>query len=190
MLSTWHPRLSSRCKALSLAQPIHSISVVVGIGKAWAGTQYNIVAEDAVLEGTTRTFTPESREKTNTRVSKIAQDTAEMLGAQADVFFDAYSSPLINDETAAREIQNVARGIFGEDGVITNQPKSLGAEDFADYLAHAKGCFVQVGTQSSKPGTECAHHNGHFDVDENGLVLSCSLYVKYALWVLAQDVLA
>ena len=165
-------------------------TVVVGIGKAWAGTQYNIVAEDAVLEGTTRTFTPESREKTNTRVSKIAQDTAEMLGAQADVFFDAYSSPLINDETAAREIQNVARGIFGEDGVITNQPKSLGAEDFADYLAHAKGCFVQVGTQSSKPGTECAHHNGHFDVDENGLVLSCSLYVKYALWVLAQDVLA
>ncbi len=31
---------------------------VVGIGKAWAGTQYNIVAEEAVLEGTVRTFLP------------------------------------------------------------------------------------------------------------------------------------
>lgn len=33
-------------------------SAVVGIGKAWAGTQYNIVAEEAVLEGTVRTFCP------------------------------------------------------------------------------------------------------------------------------------
>lgn len=35
-------------------------SAVVGIGKAWAGTQYNIVAEEAVLEGTVRTFCPKS----------------------------------------------------------------------------------------------------------------------------------
>lgn len=165
-------------------------TVVVGVGKAWAGTQYNIVAEDAVLEGTTRTFTPEVREKTNGRVVKIAEDTAEMFGAKADVFFDSYSSPLINNETAAREIQAVAREIVGEDGLITNLPKSLGAEDFADYLTHVKGCFVQVGTQSAKAGTASAHHNGHFDVDEEGLMLSCELYVKYALWVLAQETLA
>lgn len=35
--------------------------VLIGVGKLNAGTAYNAVAETAVLEGTTRMFSPESR---------------------------------------------------------------------------------------------------------------------------------
>ena len=43
-------------------------TVVVGVGVIKAGTQYNIVAEHAEIEGTTRSFGPEVRKFTNDRV--------------------------------------------------------------------------------------------------------------------------
>ena len=38
-------------------------SVIIGIGKLESGTAYNVVAKDAVMEGTIRTMYPEIREK-------------------------------------------------------------------------------------------------------------------------------
>jgi len=48
-------------------------TVVVGVGVISGGTIYNAVAEEVVLEGTTRTFSFETREKTNKRLEKIAK---------------------------------------------------------------------------------------------------------------------
>lgn len=159
-------------------------SVVVGVGKAWAGTQYNIVAEEAVLEGTTRAFTPQVRAFTNKRVQDIAEKTAALYGAAATVTIKDYSLPLITDAGVAAEVRAVAQGIVGPEGIVTDYPKSMQAEDFADYMPHCRGAFVYFGTRSDKPGTEVSNHNGHFDIDERGLLVSCSLYVDYALWVL------
>ena len=159
-------------------------SAVVGIGKAWAGTQYNIVAEEAVLEGTVRTFLPEVREATNRRLTDIVEKTAEMLGANASIVIKNYSNPLINDADATKEAKLVAQEIVGAENIVTDYPKSMMAEDFADYLPHCKGTFVYFGTHSNKPGTDRPNHNGYFDIDEEGLLVSCSLYVNYALFVL------
>ena len=30
------------------------------------------------------------------------------------------------------------------------------------------------------------HHHGLFDLDENGLLIACNVYVDYALWVLQE----
>ena len=159
-------------------------SVVVGVGKAWAGTQYNIVAEEAELEGTTRAFTPEVRAFTNKRVKDIAEQTAALYGAACEVNVKDYSLPLITDAGVAAEVRAVAQTIVGPGGIVTDYPKSMQAEDFADYMPHCRGAFVYFGTRSDKPGTEYSNHNGHFDIDERGLLVSCSLYVNYALWVL------
>lgn len=159
-------------------------SAVVGIGKAWAGTQYNIVAEEAVLEGTVRTFLPEVREATNRRLTDIVEKTAEMLGAKASIVIKNYSNPLINDADATKEAKLVAQEIVGAENIITDYPKSMMAEDFADYLPHCKGTFVYFGTHSDKPGTDRPNHNGFFDIDEEGLLVACNMFVRYALYVL------
>ena len=159
-------------------------SAVVGIGKAWAGTQYNIVAEEAVLEGTVRTFLPEVREATNRRLTDIVEKTAEMLGANASIVIKNYSNPLINDADATKEAKLVAQEIVGAENIVTDYPKSMMAEDFADYLPHCKGTFVYFGTHSDKPGTDRPNHNGFFDIDEDGLLVACNMFVRYALHVL------
>jgi len=160
-------------------------SVVVGVGVLNAGTQYNIIAEKATLEGTTRTFTPEIRKFTNDKVTKIAKETAKLYGASATVTFKDFATPLINDQDAAKETYAIAKEIIGEENIITNQQKMLGADDFADFLEKAKGIYAFIGTRNvNNSNTSVAHHHGLFDIDEEALLASCNLYVDYALWLL------
>ena len=160
-------------------------TVVVGVGVLRAGTQYNIVAEHAEIEGTTRSFSKEVREFTNERVKTIAKQTAELYGAEAEVEFQGFANPLINDEEAVEEVTEVAKQVIEEKNIISNFEKMLGADDFADFLQETKGMYAFVGTRNKeKPNTASAHHHGLFDIDEEGLLLSCNLYVDYALQIL------
>lgn len=163
-------------------------TIVVGVGVMRAGTQYNIVAEHAELEGTTRTFLPEVREFTNRRVREIAEQTAHMYGAEAEVEFKDFAAPLINDPQAVKEVTAVTEQLIDRGQIVGDFEKALGADDFADYLAVTRGMYAFVGTHSEKkPGSGVAHHHGLFDVDEEALLLSCNVYVDYALWVLEAE---
>jgi len=157
-------------------------AVVVGVGVLQAGTQYNIIAEHAYLEGTTRTFSPEIRNLTNEKVTTIATQTAAMYGGKAKVTFKSFAPPLINDAVVAKEAYEIAKDIIGEENIITNQEKMLGADDYADFLQKVKGVYAFVGTRNTdKANTEVAHHHGLFDIDEEALLTSCNLYVDVAL---------
>lgn len=163
-------------------------TVVVGVGVVRAGTQYNIVAEHAEIEGTTRSFLPEVREFTNRRVREIAEQTARMYGAEAEVEFKDFAAPLINDMQAVKEVTAVTEQLICREQIVSDYEKALGADDFADYLAVTRGMYAFVGTHSEKkPGSGVAHHHGLFDLDEEALLLSCNVYVDYALWVMEAE---
>lgn len=157
-------------------------TVVVGVGVITGGTIYNAVAEEVVLEGTTRTFSFETREKTNKNVEKIAKSIGEIYGAEVLVEFKDYASPLINDEKVSEEVATIANTIVGEDNVITNSPKRLGADDFAEFLIELPGTYIHVGTKNScNSNTSSEHHNHLFDIDEEGLLITTNIEVDYVL---------
>ena len=156
-------------------------TVVVGVGVITGGTIYNAVAEEVVLEGTTRTFTFETREKTNKNVEKIAKSIGEIYGAEVSVEFKDYASPLINDEKFMEAIRQMRREV-GEENVITNYPKRLGADDFAEFLIEVPGTYIHVGTKNScNFNTSSEHHNHLFDIDEEGLLITTNIEVDYVL---------
>ena len=162
-------------------------TVVVGVGVVRAGTQYNIIAEHAEIEGTTRSFSPGVRSFTNDRVIQLAKQTAALYGAEADVEFRDYAAPLVNDAGVVKEVTSVTGRFLPRECIISDFEKALGADDFADYLAVTKGMYAFVGTRSpGNPNTGVAHHHGLFDLDEQGLLISCNVYVDYALWVLTE----
>ncbi|MDO4266348.1 MAG: amidohydrolase [Eubacteriales bacterium] len=157
-------------------------TVVVGVGKLTAGTAYNIVAEHAEIEGTTRCFSAETRERTNREVRETAEAIAKLYGAEAEFELKDFAAPLVNDEDAVKEVTAVAEEIFDQKDIIHNMEKALGADDFADYLAKAKGMYAFVGTNNpNNKNTASAHHHGLFDIDEEALLGSCNLYVDYAI---------
>lgn len=162
--------------------------VIIGVGKLNAGTTYNALAASAVLEGTTRTVSQESRGRIKSLVTKTVQQISDLYGGQAEVEWTDFTAPLINDAQACAEAAAVAEDLFGSGTVVTDRALSLGGDDFAEYLLHVPGAYAYLGTGNpTLPNTVVSNHNGCFDVDEDALLIGAGLYVGYALAALSQD---
>ncbi len=97
------------------------------------------------------------------------------------------ANPLINEEQATNRAQQVASEIVGFENVVTDHPKSLGADDFADYLAVIPGIYGRVGSRNPEnPATHFGHHHEQFDIDERALLLAAEYHVRYALNYLSE----
>nr|MDD6336224.1 amidohydrolase [bacterium] len=156
--------------------------VIIGVGKLNAGTTYNALAESAVLEGTTRTISQESRNRIRMLVSKTAHHIADIYGGTAEVAWTDFAAPLINDQSVCLEVAGVVEKLWGEGKVVMDRKLSLGGDDFAEYLLQVPGAYAYLGTGNpALPNTVVSNHNGNFDVDENALEIGAGLYIGYAL---------
>ena len=152
---------------------------VLTVGKMEVGTRFNVIAENALIEGTVRTFNQDTRNHIEKCISQYAKSVADMYGATAKVEYIRGTEPVINDETSAKLVQQVATEAFGPD-VVFNEKPTMGAEDFSFFLDKAPGSFALVGSGNPEKDTEWSHHHGNFDIDEDALVTGAELYAQYA----------
>ncbi len=136
------------------------------IGSFHAGQVGNVIAEEAELKGTIRSFDPEVRRALVGALREMAELIAKAHGCTAEVHNIALSDAVVNHEHPTRVAQAVAQKLFGS--VHPQQMLMLG-DDFADYGAVCPYCYAQVGIADEKKGTHYAHHNGRFRVDEDVL---------------------
>ena len=155
--------------------------VIVGVGKLQAGTVSNIIADTAVLEGTTRLFTPVLRQRVNGMVTRLAQETAALYGGSAEVEWEPHTSPLINPEEVCAELRPLVARLFGEKALIIDRALSCAGDNFADLQAEAHGAYAYVGVQSDElPGSEGPLHHSRYDIDERALPIGAALYAAAA----------
>lgn len=169
-------------QALVTRRTAPSDPLIIGIGKLHAGTSYNIVAESAVLEGTTRAFSAETRSRANGELDKLCKDIAALYGGSAEVEWEDFASPLVNPADICQEVAGVVTGLFGDDALVTDRPLSCGGDDFADYQAVVPGVYAFVGTSDPhRPDTCLPLHNDRFDLDERALAIAAALHTEYTL---------
>jgi amidohydrolase len=157
-------------------------TVIIGVGKLRAGTAYNIVAEEAVLEGTLRTYTAELREELKNHITGLIGHIAAVSGAGTEIEWKNFTSVLVNDDEACEEAAGIAAAI-SPGGVIRGLAPSLGGDDFAEFLLAVPGVYVKIGCK--KPGAPVIPlHNCRFDIDEDALVYAAGMYASYAAWYL------
>lgn len=156
--------------------------IIIGIGTLQAGSAYNVVAEKAVMEGTIRTMTRNTREAVKAELEQLAKGTAQLYGGSAEIHWEDFTSPLVNDAVASAEAARTAKEIFGEKNVITSRTPSLGGDDFAEFILKVPGVYAYIGTANeSLPETLVSHHNGYFDIDEQAILVAAKLYTAYAV---------
>ena len=160
-------------------------AAVLTIGRMDVGTRFNVIAENALIEGTVRTFNQETRDHIEKSITHYAENVAEVYGATAEVEYIRGTQPVINDEASAVLAQEVAIEAFGPD-TISNEKPTMGAEDFSFYLDKAPGSFALVGSGNAEKDTEWSHHHGNFDIDEDALATGAELYAQYAWAYLKQ----
>ena len=160
--------------------------MIIGIGKFNAGTTYNALAANAVLEGTTRTISKESRAKIKTEINRCVKNIAEIYGATATVEWEGFTGPVINDPEVCEEVAALVDETFGKGHVVKDREISLGGDNFADFIEEKKGAYAYLGTSSdTKPCTKLPLHSDSFDLDEEAMLKGTWLHVAYALWFLA-----
>ncbi|KXH80750.1 M20 family metallopeptidase [Sporosarcina sp. HYO08] len=152
---------------------------VLTIGKMEVGTRFNVIAENALLEGTVRTFHQDTRDHIENSITQFAESIATMYGATAEVEYIRGTQPVINDTESAQLVQQVATEAFGAEFLYDEKP-TMGAEDFSFFLDKAPGCFALVGSGNPEKDTEWSHHHGNFDIDEDALATGAELYAQYA----------
>ncbi|MED3996954.1 M20 family metallopeptidase [Peribacillus frigoritolerans] len=152
---------------------------VLTVGKMVVGTRFNVIAENAVIEGTVRCFDSKTRDHIEKQLQIYAENVANIYGATAKVDYYRGTQAVINDEYSAKLVQKVASQAFGEDAIYNEKP-TMGGEDFSFYLDEVPGSFALVGSGNAEKDTEWAHHHGKFNIDEDALATGSELYAQYA----------
>ncbi len=156
--------------------------LLLGIGKLNAGEAYNIVAKEAVLDGTTRCVTHEARARIRQQINTTAEAIAAVYGGTVEYLWEDHTPPLINDVQATAEMTQAAAALYGSGAIISDRALSLGGDNFADFLGAAQGVYAYLGTSDpASPATCSALHNGNFDLDEAALPMGAALYAAAVL---------
>ncbi len=148
---------------------------VVTIGRFDAGTACNVIAAQAILEGTIRAQHPSVRDHLKSSVERIASAIGQLHGAGIVVEFFDGTPAVINSPESALIAKHAAVQTFGEDRVLDMKVANMGGEDFSYYLEKVPGCYVRFGAQiEGKEGYPA--HSSKFDFDESALAVGASYY--------------
>jgi hippurate hydrolase len=154
-------------------------AAVVTVGSIHAGTAPNIIPERAVLTGTLRATTPETRAAIGTEVRRIAESVAESYRLTARATVNLGTPPIVNPPNAARWARQAAAAVLGEVAVVPFGVTNMGGEDFAFYLERIPGCFMRIGARE-EGGERLAAHSPRFTAAEESIFVGAAVLAEAA----------
>ena len=155
-------------------------SAVLTIGKAEAGTLWNIVPGSAKLEGTTRYFTRQLYNDFPGMMERVVKCTAETYRCHAKLDYIRMIPPTINDIPFAEKVRESAAKVVAPRNVVNIGPIAIG-EDFGLFLEKVPGALALVGVGNEACGAIWPQHSPKYTVDEDALLNSVMLYAQVAL---------
>ncbi len=165
-----------RSRMIDQLQPI-----VISVCNVHSGSRDNIIPDEALLEGTIRTFDEKTRTQIKKRVRQVTDRICRSFDATCEVEFMKDTYPVtVNDPEVAKKAFSVLKQVKGTRTVETKP--MLYAEDFSRFLQRTRGAFYFLGTYNPKKGCISPNHSSTFKVDEQVL--------KYGAVSLAQLAIA
>ncbi|MCX2683120.1 M20 family metallopeptidase [Campylobacter sp. MIT 21-1685] len=153
---------------------------VITIGKIQAGTTFNIIPQNAFLQGTVRYLNEENQKLLQNSIENIAKAIAMQFGGKFKLEYKKEYPPLINDEKMANIARKAFAKLIGNENIITQAKPDMGAEDFA-FLTQAKqGAYVFLGI-SKDLNNPTLHHSSTFCWNDENLKLLMQGYTLMAL---------
>ena len=152
-------------------------NAVISITHVESGNTWNVIPDNAYLEGTVRSFNANVRTQIEQRLRMLLQGIAITFDVEIELDWHAGPPSVNNDEQLVPFVLNVAGAIGFETKIVEASP--IG-EDFAFYQVEVPGVFVMIGS-----GGPYALHHPKFRVDDRVLFPTA-----YYLYELAQEFLA
>lgn len=159
--------------------------VVITVGKINSGVRFNIIPEDATMEGTIRTLDSKMRLDVLDRIRKTATNIAAANGATVDVNFENKTLVTYNNpKLVEKSLPSLQIAAGGKENVIPWLWET-GAEDFSFYGENIPAFFFYLGARDPNTTMEQApsHHTPDFYIDDSkldvGVKAFCQLVLDY-----------
>ncbi len=159
---------------------------VVTIGTLQAGTARNVIAHEALLEGTIRTTQSGTRLRLIAGMERMCRALGEAYHTRIELELSEPYPPVINSSRETELARRAAARIVGAERVLTYELPSMGAEDFSLYLNQVPGCFVRFGARAPN-AANVPLHSPQFDFDEAALLIGARYFEAVVRLALAED---
>ena len=154
-------------------------SSVITIGQINGGYNFNIIADEVILKGTTRAYTKENKQLIKNRMQEIISGIEKTYNAKIILDYKDGYPPLFNNKEATQNVFSAAKKIVGDN--VIKPYLSMGAEDFSYYTNKIPGCFFFLGTSpKDRDPMSTPQHCSHFDIDEEAMLIGSSIFVEIA----------
>ena len=154
--------------------------VVITIGKIEGGKSPHASPDRVTMEGTVRTFSPETRKEIEELMRQTLTGVTAAYGASYDLDYKHGTMVVYNDPTLVEESLPSIRRAVG-DTYVFEFPQRMGAEDFSFYQEEVPGFFLRLGSGNKAKGITAESHTPEFDIDEECLVVGVKVMANLAL---------
>ena len=151
---------------------------VVSIGMVTGGFTQNVIPESVNISGTLR-FTNMEVHKQIREEMRRAFEITRTLGGDYELRLEYGGPPMINDNLVSEVIEKTGMDLLGA-GNVHEIHKTLGAEDFGEFMKHAPGAMFTLGTQKQGHEEYLLHHP-KFDIDERAMPIGTAMLVETTL---------
>lgn len=162
-------------------------SAVVSIGSFEAKNAFNVIADQALLKGTVRTFKSEVQDMIMNKLEKMIKGACLAGDATYEFNYVKGYPPTINHPVETELIARLAKETEGVTDVVEYHAQ-MGGEDFAYYLQHVPGTFFFTGAMKSNVDQVYPHHHPKFDFDERAMLIAAKLLISATLTYLKESV--
>jgi amidohydrolase len=153
-------------------------SVVVTVGVFQAGTATNVIPDEAKIEGTARTLTPNGRKQIATAIERRCAGIAAANDCALRFQWQEGYPPTINDPAMADYVARVAKSAVGTERYFPVPRPSMGGEDFAYYLEKVPGCFFLVGVEPPGQQGYPSLHSDRYDFTDDAIAVGMRMFIE------------
>lgn len=139
-----------------------------------SGTLHNIIPEEAVLQGTIRSFDIADDELLANALREVCEGAAKIHRVECEVDIVRGYLPVVNTP-AEIEMAILAAERAGLKTGFPQYP-SMGSEDFSYFLTKAPGVMIKLGNGENAP----ALHQPDFDADDEAMRYGIGWFVELA----------
>lgn len=144
------------------------------------GTSHNVIPSHTWFEGTLRCLNDNDRTFLVDYMTRAAETFGILHGVKIDLIRIGWLPAVVNNPSMGENVCACIEELFDKSAAINLCVPSMGAEDFANYLAHVPGMMIRVGTRCNER-TGYPLHDAHFDIDEQALSTSVQLMTRVLL---------
>ena len=162
-------------------------AAVVSVCKVQAGSFYNVIPDEAVIGGTSRAISRETRKLLEERIGQVARGVCAAMGVTCEYQYRHVFSPLINDPDMTELICATATQLAGADKILPLQAPFMGGDDFSHIAERVPSCYFYLGCRNEEKGFVHPWHSARFDLDESCMPLGVAILTAAAIKYLSDN---